>query len=494
MKSRRNNWRSARIFLAVIAFTLLLASLFMGRRFRWAFLTQVGSDIPALLGNFSIGVLVAVIGVLLMTLVFGRLYCSVLCPLGVFQDILGHFHRKGAFRNTPWKRKIRGPVFCVVLVAALFGMMLPLTLLMPSANFVIICNTVIRGTVQWLFGATGLLPEPITLRPMPAVQVTGWVMTLGLLALNQWRGRVFCNTLCPVGALLSLFARKSYYRVSIDQSKCVHCGACEHLCKAGCIDAQAGIVRNDECVKCLNCLSVCPKGALTLGHPAKAAQPLDANRRAFLANGGAVVAGAAVGLTHKVVARPEAEIPPIMPPGAGTLERFTSRCVGCGICIGACRGKVLKASVTEYGLRGFMQPVLDPYRGACDFNCHACSKVCPCGALTPLSKTVKQTTRIGLAHWDPSLCVAFVDEEACGACAEHCPVGALTMEEVPGQEVRVPQVNPSLCIGCGACQNICPVRPQAAIVVHGVETQCRVEPPKAEESNIKLRAEEEFPF
>lgn len=112
----------------------------------------------------------------------------------------------------------------------------------------------------------------------------------------------------------------------------------------------------------------------------------------------------------------------------------------------------------------------------------------------PLSKQVKQTTRIGLAHWVASRCVAFVDDEACGACAEHCPVGALTMEEVPGRNAKVPHVNPDLCIGCGACQNICPVRPAAAIVVHGVSMQCRVEPPKPEESEIKLQAEEDFPF
>lgn len=348
MKSRRNYWRLARTILAVIVFGLLLASLFVRRRLDWVFPTQVGSDLLALLGNFSIGALVALFSVLVMTLLLGRLYCSVLCPLGVLQDIFGHFHRRNAFRNTPWKRLIRGPVFVFVLLAALGGMMLPLTLLMPSANFVIIVDAVFRQVGQWLFGSMEVLSEPITLRPMPIVQITGWAMVLALLALNQWRGRIFCNTLCPVGALLSLVARRSYFRVCIDQAKCVHCGACERLCKAGSIDAKAGVVRNDECVMCLDCLSACPKGALTFGHPASSAQPFLAERRAFLCNGGAVAAGVAAGVANKVIARPVSEIPPIMPPGAGTLERFTSRCIGCGVCIGACNGKALKASVTEY--------------------------------------------------------------------------------------------------------------------------------------------------
>jgi len=503
MKSRWNYWRLARILLAVIAFCLLLSSLLVRRRFRWMFLTQFGSNLPALLGNFSIGALVAVATIAILTLLLGRLYCSVLCPLGILQDILGHFHL-GRYRNTPWKRAIRGPVFWLVFVSALCGMMLPLTLLMPSANFVVICNAVIRELIQWIFGPTSLLSEPITLRPMPVVQLTGWAMVVGLLALTQWRGRIFCNTLCPVGAILSLIARKALYRVTIDRHSCLHCGACERLCKAGCIDSKGAVVRNDECVMCMDCLGACPKGALALrratdddaetSDKASAASIRQRSRRAFLAQGGAAVAGLAIGATAKLLPRRTAEVPPIMPPGAGTLERFTSRCVGCGVCISACTGKTLKASVTEYGLRGFMMPVLDPYRGACDFNCHACSKVCPCGALTPLAKSVKQTTRIGLAHWEPSLCVAFVDDEACGACAEHCPVGALTMVDVPGNEAKVPEVNPSLCIGCGACQNICPVRPEAAIVVHGVSRQCRVEPPKPRESEVTLQAEKEFPF
>ena len=120
--------------------------------------------------------------------------------------------------------------------------------------------------------------------------------------------------------------------------------------------------------------------------------------------------------------------------------------------------------------------------------------MCPCGALRPLTLAEKRTTRIGLAHWTASRCVAYDAEEDCGACAEHCPVGALEMVELPGKAALVPKVNEALCIGCGACQNICPIRPEAAIVVRGVERQVRVEPPQAAVPEKPLQAEEDFPF
>ena len=180
-----------------------------------------------------------------------------------------------------------------------------------------------------------------------------------------------------------------------------------------------------------------------------------------------------------------------MPPGAGDFDHFTKVCVGCGLCISACNGNVLTPSITEYGLRGFMQPHLDFNKGECKFKCKRCTEVCPCGALLPLALKEKQQWRIGIAKYNPKLCVAYDAGEDCGACAEHCPVGALTME--PYKETSIPKVNEKLCIGCGACQHICPIYPEKAIVITGIPDQHIVEKPNVEES-IKLEAEDDFPF
>ena len=473
-----------RIAAAAICFAAVLGSVLFPNLLRGNFQTQAGSDLLALTAEFSLGAAGALAAVLMVTLIAGRLYCSTVCPLGILQDLLGWL-RFRKYRDMPWKRKVRGPVFWLVAGAAACGFLLPLTFLLPSANFVLIVNSVLRP----------FLPEPVALTPVPAARVAGWAVLLALLALVQWNGRIFCNTLCPLGAVLSAAAKPAYFRIAIDGEACVHCGACERACKAGCIDARAGVVRHDECVMCLNCLGVCPKNAIRLRHVPLEKAAFRADRRVFLAEGAAAVAGLTLGSAAKrFPGGGGAASAPIMPPGAVSHDRFAAHCVGCGLCIGACSGKVLKASVTEYGLRGFMQPVLDPYRGACDFSCNKCSQVCPCGALRPLTLAEKRTTRIGLAHWTASRCVAYDAEEDCGACAEHCPVGALEMVELSGKAALVPKVNEALCIGCGACQNICPIRPEAAIVVRGVERQVRVEPPKAAAPEKRLQAEEDFPF
>ena len=89
------------------------------------------------------------------------------------------------------------------------------------------------------------------------------LLTLGILAVLAWRnGRTYCNTVCPVGTILSLFARFSVLRVQLDKSKCKNCSLCEKNCKAAAIDYKAGTVDYSRCVACGDCLDKCKHGAL----------------------------------------------------------------------------------------------------------------------------------------------------------------------------------------------------------------------------------------
>lgn len=199
MNQRKNHLRLCRIILASVVFTILTVGILFPQKMPGIFLTQAGSDVLAVVANASIGAAAALAGILLMTLIVGRVYCSVLCPLGILQDILGVF-RFRKYRNMPWKKNIRGPVFWLTIVSAACGFLLPLTLLMPSSNFVAICNHVFRELVQTMDSAVGFLPEPLTLEPNLPVQIAAWAILLLLLFLVHWNGRVFCDTLCPVGA------------------------------------------------------------------------------------------------------------------------------------------------------------------------------------------------------------------------------------------------------------------------------------------------------
>ncbi|MBO5307820.1 MAG: 4Fe-4S binding protein [Lentisphaeria bacterium] len=474
MKRKRNIFKLFRMFTAAAVLTAFVLHLAGIVRIPGIFRTQAAPDLLSFLSDFSLGAGAALLIILLLTAIFGRIYCSVLCPLGILQDVMSLFRFRRRYRYAGWKKYIRAPFFWLVAGLALAGFMLPLTLLLPSSLFVSMFNA--SGGVE-------------VVRLGWAARITGYAVSVLVFLAVLWKGRIFCNTLCPVGAVLAFVARHSRYRISLDTAKCVRCGACEKVCKSTCINAAEQRVANEECVMCMNCISSCALGAVSVEKKSSGVAGILPGRRDFLLQTGALAGGVIAGSAAKLSGRKSPV--PVMPPGAGNPDRFTARCVGCGLCISVCKGNVLRPALTEYGLRGFLQPVLDPFKGACDFNCSACSNVCPCGALSPLPLKEKQRTRIGLAVYKKELCVAYKNGEDCGACAEHCPVGALEMIEY--RDTMIPQVNTVLCIGCGACQNICPVRPEAAIMVNGVATQTLVEKPKETESK-SLSAEEDFPF
>lgn len=483
-------YRTARILVAAVSFVLIFAATWFFKGYEGFFAGQIGSDLLKIAaGRYTLGVLLAAVVILLLTLLVGRLYCSIVCPLGILQDFMMIFKRRFT-RQRSW-RVFRYSIFGFVIASLLGGFILPLALLMPSSNFLMIENNIFRKIWQMFSGMLELDIQNQAINPAASGFIAAWAVFILLLILTRWRGRIYCNTLCPVGALLGLLSRVSRYKVVLTE-QCVSCGACERACKSGCIDAENKTVNNENCVMCLNCLDKCKFNALKFTRTAKK-QELSPARRDFLITGGAVAGGLAAGIAvSKFGGKAISGGPsPVMPPGAVSYDEFLKKCVSCGLCIGACKGHVLTHSSLQYGLGGILQPYLNFKRGACEFNCTSCMDVCPCGALEKFPLKEKQRLRIGLVRYNKSVCIPFVDETDCGACSEHCPVGALEM--VPYKDTKIPHVHENLCIGCGACQNICPVTPVPAVVVHGVSKQFLVEKPKQTEAK-KLKAEEEFPF
>ena len=479
MKKQVNIFRIFRIILAGIVFAGAWCAVWFVPELTGFFTAQYGSSFLEVLAEISLGAVFAVVSITIITLLIGRVYCSVICPLGIMQDIFSIFPRKSRFiQNT---RKVKYPVFISGVVMVALGVMIPWSILMPSANFVQIVNYCFRESA-YLAGIS-----ETTSNPAMTTMIVSWLLFFILLILVRWKGRIYCNTLCPVGTVLGIFSRFALYKVKIDPEKCVSCGACEAICKAGCIDAGAKTVNNEDCVMCMNCLNKCKFDALKFSYSVNQ-EPEMPGRRDFITGGTALAGGLAAGIVLRKSAKPENAV---MPPGALDFDRFTSLCIGCGLCISACRGDVLAPAVTQYGLLGFMQPYLDYDKGECRFHCTKCSQVCPCGALKPLTREEKQQLKIGVAVYNPQLCVAYIAGEDCGACAEHCPVGALSM--IPYDETTIPRVNEKLCIGCGACQHICPVTPVKAIIIKGSPIQKFAEKPEPEKV-VKLDAEEEFPF
>jgi len=419
--------------------------------------------VPAILAGSS--------GWLLMwaavTAMFGRIYCSTVCPLGTFQDIVSHLgHRRRGFFYSKAKNILRWTVVGLVFVAAALGISVIIGLLDPAAAF--------SRTVVWL--------------GRPAVGAGAFSLTAGAVAfltfvvvaaVSYRRGRLLCNTICPVGTLLGGLSRVSFYHVDINTDKCVGCGLCSSRCKSECIDPGTHTVDLSRCVVCFDCVAVCPSSAITFRRGQhqlqipmlqtvgpetssfKSSKNEEYDRRKFLVSLLAVPAAMVAGDSAGCKAlKPHDNV---YPPGARSSEDFNNRCTGCGACSAACPTGIIKPSSNEFGLRNALHPVLDFDLGVCRYDCTACTDVCPTRALLPLTVGEKHRFVIGKAYVEPEFCIEYTDGKACGECARRCPRQAIKLEPIADGK-RLPKVDFSLCIGCGACRYVCPARPRAIIV------------------------------
>ena len=421
----------------------------------------------------------AIAFVLLLTLVFGRIYCSVICPMGVFQDLVIRVRKllspkgrkpKRHFVKEP--RIVRYCVLALVVVTALTFSQLLLTILAPYSAY----GRMVRSIVGLSRG------ESLA----PALLITA-AATLVVICVCAWIwGRGWCNTVCPVGSVLGLLSRFSLFKVSIDQSQCVSCRKCEKGCKSSCIDIDTHTIDHSRCVDCFDCMDSCPKGGIkfrfSLPRGAKTetgTESVDKGRRAFMATTALIGSSLALGAQNKRLDGGLADIVDktsperderLVPFGAESVKDFYDRCTACQLCVSNCPNGVLRPSTD---IEHFLQPQMGYEKGWCRPECTTCSQVCPAGAIRPLKAEEKLTHKIGTAKINLSLCLAAKDEAGCGNCSRHCPVGAVRMVKTDGYHRSIPVVAEAQCIGCGACEYLCPARPISAITVDGVSVHIK---------------------
>ena len=482
--------RKIRICLQVVIM-VLVTMLLLGIGFRvhlWAGWVAKIQFLPALLAlNFGVLTLLIV-----ATLVFGRIYCSVVCPLGIMQDFfswLGGKATKNRFAYVKENKWLRYGFLGVFILAMILGFVPLTTLFAPYSAYGRIVNSLFKPLYDLLNNWLASMDAAHDRYNFTEVQiwtrsVTTFVValvTLLILAFLAWRkGRLYCNSICPVGTMLSFFSRFSLLRVRFDKDKCKNCSMCEKNCKAQAIDFKNGTVDYSRCVVCGDCLDKCKFDALhyTAKKPVSAPKSIDTERRAFLV--GAAVAGTSAALAQTemkvdggLAVLEDKKAPKrqtfVTPPGSVSARHMQKHCTACQLCVSSCPNNVLRPSTD---LQHFMQPVMSFERGYCRPECTRCSEVCPAGAIKPITREEKTAIHTGHAVWVKENCVVLTDGVSCGNCERHCPTGAIQMVDYEGPKgtVKVPAVDENKCIGCGACEHLCPARPFSAIYVEGNET------------------------
>lgn len=495
--------RKIRLTLAVVFFAIitLLFLDFTGTIHAWFGWMAKIQFLPAVLA-LNVGIIVLLI---LLTLVFGRVYCSVICPMGVFQDVISWLSgqrkkKKYRFSYSPAQNILRYTVLTLFVIAVIAGIGSFVALLAPYSSYGRIANNLFAPIYQWGNNVFAYFAEraesyafyetSVWMKSLPTFVIA--VVTFIAIVVLAWRnGRTYCNTICPVGTVLGFLSRFALFRISIDTEKCNACGLCSRKCKAACIDGKRHTVDYSRCVACMDCLDTCKHGAISYRWFKQETQTKNAEqtrsvdkeqineaRRSFLTATAILATATTLKAQEKKVdgglaAIEDKKIPkratPILPPGALSARDFTRHCTACQLCVSVCPNEVLRPSTD---LMKLMQPEMSYERGYCRPECTKCGDVCPAGAIHPITAADKSATQIGHAVWIKKNCIPLTDGVECGNCARHCPAGAIQMvPSDPQQEdsPKIPVVNTERCIGCGACENLCPARPFSAIYVEGHE-------------------------
>ena len=519
---KQKHLKVLRVVFAVI-FLLTITALFVDFRELiptvWADRFLFLQFVPSVIKFISVPAITATgfIVVLILTALFGRVYCSVICPLGVLQDVFSWIAKNtGLIKRYKFRKALnylRYPLLVLTVVFLLFGSMFVLNMLDPYSSFGRIFSDIIRpGIVVANNGLAALFEkfdlyflfrlnlDLITWRTVLIPAIT----LLSVVWLSLSFGRLFCNTICPVGTVLGLLSRVSLFGIKMDASTCTKCGKCSFACKSSCINVKSLRVDNSRCVACYNCISVCPENSIkyerSIGRFDKLTVVTDTSKRDFL--GKTLLYGVALaGISRKSLGqektdRPAGRIPnqknhPVSPPGSISLKHFTDRCTACHLCVTVCPTSVLQPSFLEYGFMGMAQPRMDYNAEYCNFECTKCGEVCPTGAILPLTVEDKKLEQTGQVHFIIEKCIVYTDKTSCGSCSEHCPTQAVKM--VPYKDgLTIPETKTDICIGCGACEFACPVKPHASIFVDGNDVHKVAKAPQVEE--LKVETTEEFPF
>lgn len=362
--------------------------------------------------DFSIIAAVIFLTTILYSLIFGRIYCSLICPFGIFQELISLITKKNNETQHSYPLKY--------FIAALsFGVLI--------GGSAIIIRYIDPYT---LFGSA------------LTFSLIGITAVIAIILIVIFKNRFFCTNICPVGTILGLLSKISLFKIYINKQDCLSCGTCERNCPSGCIDSEQETVNNETCIKCLKCITECPKNAIKYGIKPKETIKFNPKRRALIISSAALILFASAVKAGKVLALNSAKKIKniILPPGSINEERMLNKCLNCNLCINACPNKIIKKANNEYGA----VHINYSDKGVCKFDCNECSKVCPSGAIKKISLEEKQKTRIAIAVINKDKCIS------CGACVFNCPVKAISKNT---NEPAI--IDASKCIGCGACKAKC---------------------------------------
>ncbi|AKT38001.1 4Fe-4S binding protein [Chondromyces crocatus] len=417
------------------------------------------------------------LGILALTLVFGRVFCGWICPFGTLHHISGWLfpsrYGKGSKRvesnkTHPSRQRVKYYILYASLAASLAGSVIgglfdPICIAVRAIGLAVIpAAQYIAGFANGAANATGVRQvQFVSDHAQDFLATSVWqtkqfyfhqtwligALLVAVLFMNRFIPRFWCRVLCPLGAFLGVFARFALFGMEKDHAKCTDCNLCLVHCQ-GADSPQGGVKwRQDECHMCLNCENACPEDVIKfrfLPNRKSASLVPDTGRRTAIAS---AAAGAALIPVARIADVIDANYDPkvIRPPGSVAEKEFLERCIRCAECMKVCPNNALHPAFFEAGVEGVWTPILIPRIGYCEHSCVLCGQVCPTGAIQKITEEQKmgvgqKPISIGTAFYDLGRCLPWSMSIPCIVCEEFCPTSpkAIWVEEVEVPK-RVPE-------------------------------------------------------
>ena len=460
------------------------------------------SPVTAIVSNFLQTALIAAAVLIIITLIFGRIFCGWICPYGTVMDIVSFFISIFKKNKETEPKRINFKYFLLLLLIVLsaFGLQMlwlfePLTIFARGFYFTFYsaANNLSNDFFYYLMSNNpGRITEGIYQISKSIVIENRELFfnnsssmliffTLPLVML-LFKRRFWCRYICPLGSILAVFSMKALFTRK-SESCAGKCGQCKNLCRMNAIKDDNSYIKQ-ECILCMDCIreTKCAdryKPEFSFIKPVICNLPKKDNspkhkengisRKEFLSWLTVSLGFIFFALKNKPAVK-KSNI--IRPPGILNENDFKQKCIRCGNCIKACVTNGLQPVMFESGIDGVWTPKLDAKTGYCEYECILCGQVCPTQAIKKMTVEKKMKTKIGVAKIQKDTCISWRDGLECLVCEEHCPIPSKAVkvkkEMINGEFVKVPYIDENLCIGCSICQNKCPVDEKKGIIVESL--------------------------
>lgn len=246
--------RSFRIVLALVMLFASLLWLVLGTSApAYAVISEKAQIIPSAIQSCLGATIVWIIA----TLLFGRIYCATVCPVGTLQDLVIWSRRKidkGFTFRFEEAKNIRYPILFAYVVSLLIGALIVAFVVEPWNIMRNAASAINPSDISTTWTSIGI-----------SVGIGAAVGVISLIAILVWAwksGKAFCTTVCPIGTALGCLHSQTLMHITIDPDKCISCMKCEDVCPSKCIKVSQRLVDNSRCVRCFDCTAVCPNDAI----------------------------------------------------------------------------------------------------------------------------------------------------------------------------------------------------------------------------------------